>query len=306
MKKAFNSRKQQLQNDALYLLWFERLHDICLSFTRWEDTPFPEEIENDVIRYLNELLFQGHVVGFGLKDGYMPVLGQAVPGSGITWFGGHDTYTITTETGDIMSAARPDLALCYPTPSHSWTLYQLAAHYAMLLTQAEQSIKVNMINQNTPAIIQAPPGQELTYSNMFEQVAGFKPVVYGREGLLDSKNSDLLAYRYLQPAVYVSDKLEMLKHDIFNDFYNALGITAKSIEKKAQLISDELNIDAMANSLTKNIFMDCRQQFCDEVNRLTGGNMTVTYNVDKMVMDNVGMTAGEFYGGDPEKELLSS
>lgn len=297
-KKGYSSRKQQIQNETLYVLWFERLHDVCLAFCRWENLPFSESIRQDVGRYLNEMLFLGQPVGFALLNDYIPILGQAVASSGITWYGKSERYTITTHTGDAWTGPRSEMAICYPTAGMGWSLYQLAAHYAMLITQAEQSTKVNMINQNTPAIIQAPPGSELTYSNLFEQIAGYKPVVFGREGLLNDKNGELFAYRYLQPAVYVADKLEMVKHDLLNDFYNALGITAKSIEKRAQLISDELNIDAMANSLTKNIFMDPRKSFCEEVNRITGGAMTVAYNVDQMILDEAGMTDETVFGGE--------
>lgn len=287
MKKSFTNKKAQIQNQGVYILWFERLHDICLTLFKWENLPFDDILHNEISRYLNDILFYGQTAAF-IKvhagnnaadlDGYIPIIGEAVPSSKLTWYGGSYRYSIKTKTLQF-SGLRENTALCFPTPAGR-SLFTVAARYATLLAQADQSIHVNMINQNTPAIIQSPPGQELTYANMFEQVAGFKPVVYGREGLLGNEKEGLFAYRYLQPAQYVADKLEMLKHDLLNDFLNELGVSAKSIEKKAQLISDELNIDFTSNSLAKNIYLDQREDFCKQINKMYGENVKVTYNCD--------------------------
>lgn len=288
MKKSFTNKKTQIQNQEVYKLWFERLHDICLTLFKWSGFPFEDIIGNEIYRYLNEILFRGQTAAFGLADpdtgffsrdtGYIPIIGVAVPSDALTWYGGSYRYTIQTKT-DTFHGDRTETALCFPTPARR-SLAEISARYAMLLTQADMSTHVNMINQNTPAIISSPPGQELTYANMFEQVAGFKPVVYGREGILGNEKEGLFAYRYLQPATYVSDKLEMLKHDLLNDFFNELGISAKSIEKKAQLISDELNIDFTSNSLSKNIYLDQRQYFCDQIKMIYDMDVAVEYNCD--------------------------
>lgn len=316
MKKGYSNRKQQIQNEAVYLMYYQRLHDFCLSVFKWDGFPFPQQVNREICLYLNELLYRGDTVAYinvvpgtdraDVVLGYVPIIGAATPSDARTWWGGSDTWQIITETGTF-SAVRGEMALCKPSPTNR-SLMATCSWYAMQLAQAEQSIRVNMINQNTPAIIQSPPGQELTYANMFEQVAGFKPVVYGREGLLGDEKNGIFAYRYLQPAQYVADKLEMLKHDILNDFFNELGISAKSIEKKAQLISDELNIDFTSNSLAKNTFLDCRQAFCDEINYIFGLNVSVEYNVDVLYslrdmqyenVDNRGTTgtAGGSEGG---------
>ncbi len=284
MKKGFSNRKQQVQNEAVYTMFFERLHDFCLTFIKWKNLPFDEAIRPEIELYLNEILYRGQTAAFYMADpetgkpGYVPIIGAAIPSDAVTWYGGSYHYTIQTMR-ETFSVSREYTALCLPSPSKR-SLISMCAWYAMQLSQAEQSIRVNMINQNTPAIIQSPPGQELTYANMFEQVAGFKPVVYGRENLLGDDKNALFAYRYLQPAQYVADKLEMLKHDLINDFFNEIGISAKSIEKRAQLISDELNIDFTSNSLAKNVFLDVRKNFCKEINRIYGLNVDCEYNVD--------------------------
>lgn len=307
MKRSYKTQKQQAQNQTSFALWLSRLHDICLTVFKWEGLPFPVQIYKEVETYLNEILYKGRMAAFFriaellegdavvTPEGYIPLIAEAVPSNALTWYGGCNDYVLQTKT-EVFHGTRAAIALCHATPVNR-SLAVIAAHYATLLSQADMSMRVNMINQNTPAIIQSPPGQELTYANMFEQVAGFKPVVYGREGLLGDEKNGLFAYRYLQPAQYVADKLEMLKHDLLNDFFNELGVSAKSIEKKAQLISDELNIDFSSNSVSKNIFLDVRKDFCKQINEIFGLNVTCEFNVDVLnawrdfqieVADNVG------------------
>lgn len=287
MKRSYKSPKQQAQNEFNFSLWLSRLHDVCLTVFKWEGLPFPEPIYKDVELYLNEILYWGKQAAFfQIMDGsteaskllgYKPIIATVVPSDKITWCGVSYHYTLQTKT-TTFHGDKDNVAVCRPTPVNR-SLAMICEHYATLLCQCDMSMRVNLINQNTPAIIQSPPGQELTYANMFEQVAGYKPVVYGREGLLESKDG-IFAYRTLQPAVYVADKLEMLKHDLLNDFYNELGISAKSIEKRAQLISDELNIDFSSNSVSKNIFMDVRKDFCDQIKALYDIDVRCVYNVD--------------------------
>ncbi len=318
MKHSYKSNKQQAQNQTSFALWLSRLHDVCLTVFKWKGLPYPDNIYKEVETYLNELLYKGRVVAFFEatevleneflvdKTGYIPIIAEATPSNAITWFGGCNDYQLQTKTSTF-HAKRGDIALCHSTPANR-SLAVIAAHYATILSQLDMSMRVNIINQNTPAIIQSPPGQELTYANMFEQVAGFKPVVYGREGLLGDEKNGLFAYRFLQPAVYVSDKLEMLKHDLLNDFFNEIGISAKSIEKKAQLISDELNIDFSSNSVSKNIFLDVRKDFCKQINKLFGLNVDVEFNVDVLnaFRDFEIETADNVGEGDNESGVISN
>lgn len=287
-KKPYRAGKQQADNQWLYNLWYERLRDACLTFIKWSGLPFEDIIQDDIALYLNEMLFEGRTVGLikvtedsHVADpvfGYIPVIGAVIPSDAMTWYGGSYSYTIQTKT-DTFHATREAVALCRPSNAGR-SLMNITARYARILTQIEASAELNVKHQNTPAIIQSPPGQELTYQNMYEQVAGYKPVVYGRTGLMGDEREGLFAYRYLQPAVYVADKLEMLKHDVLNDFYNEIGVSAKSIEKKAQLISDELNIDYSSNSLSKNTFTDPREVFCKQVKEIYGDEISFEFNVD--------------------------
>lgn len=304
MKRSYQSKKQQIKNERVYLMWFARLHDLCLTLFKWDGLPFADAVNREIQIYLNEILFRGQNAGLAYVEPgpgiHVPVIGAVTPSDRITWWGGSNEYSLLTKT-DTFRVLREDLCICKNTPL-SEPLSFVCEYTAELLFMAQQCMRLNLLHQNTPVIIQSPPGQELTYANMFEQIAGYKPVVYGREGLMGNEKDGIYAYRYLQPAVYVADKVEMLKHDILNDFFNLLGISAKTIEKRAQIISDELNSDFSANSLSKNLYMDCRQAFCDEAKARYGLDITCSYNVDALqkIMNDWKITTPGDYEPDQE------
>lgn len=293
-KRAYKNKRQQLENEALFVLWQRRLKSYYHTIFKWEgfDSVFGLP-SKEIAWYLNEILYHGRTAGYTVRritagDGVLPsvvvaevpLVGELSSSGAVTWYGGAAGYTFQTHT-DSFLVPRDDVAVCYPSMSR-YPVSELVDTVARNLMACEQCVSVNLRGQNTPVIITAPPGQELTYANIFEEVAGYKPVVYGREGLLSEQKDTLFGYRFLAPAQYVADKVEMLKHDIINDFFNALGVSAKSIEKKAQIIADELNIDALSNNLVKRSFMDARKDFCAQCAAL-GAVFDCVYNVDEHI-----------------------
>lgn len=276
MKKSSNARDQTLLNRSRFTWWFEKLVDYYMTAYKWENLPFNEEDYYEIEMYFNSLLLESRCVGLAYVDGYMPVIGSVVPLDGYNWWGGSNRYCLTTKIGSY-TFNKGEIAICYNSPTKR-PMLQTINHYAYLLSDLDGIIDVNLKNQNTPAVIRSPHGQELTYVNAYEQVAGHKPVVFGREDLL---NDDRTWY-YPPKAEYICDKLELLKHDLLNDFFNELGITSKTVEKRAQLISDEVNIDRETISLSKNSFLDARERFAAAANKLFNLNIIVRQNIDAL------------------------
>lgn len=274
MKKSPNARDQTFLNLSRFNWWKDKLTDYYLTAFKWDGLPFSEDEYYEIETYFNSLLLESKCVGLAYVDGYMPVIGAVVPIDGYNWYGGSSRYSLTTKIS-THTFNKGEIAICYNSPTRR-PLLQTILHYAELLAEIDGIKDVNLKNQNTPAIIRSPHGQELTYVNAYEQVAGHKPVVFGREDLLNDDR-----YWYYPPhAEYICDKLELLKHDVLNDFFNEIGITSKTVEKRAQLITDEINIDRETISLMKNTFLDAREQFAKAANRLFNLNISVRQNID--------------------------
>lgn len=113
------------------------------------------------------------------------VVGECVPSSNPTWYGGATKYQcqtfVKTTSKDISEVATLTASLSPITNYDIVSIDGLCRHYAALLYECDRCINVNLKAQNTPAILNAPDGQELTFANLYEQVAGHKPVVYTRD-----------------------------------------------------------------------------------------------------------------------------
>lgn len=290
MHTRVTNKSVEAENRARFNWWRWKLAEYFLSAYKWEGLPFDDNIYGEVERRLNLILLETGKAGF-CYDGDYPIIGQVTASDAVTWWGGSYRYTITTCVGSTVSKDKSQVAICYNTPLRRSMFYTID-HYAQTLVNIDRAFDVNITSQNTPIIIRSPKGQELTYSNIFEQIAGHKPVVYGRENTFEEDTSPF----WLQPGVYVADKLELQHHDILNDFFFEIGVTSKTVEKKAQLISDEINIDRESISLAKNSLLDCRQSFCDQMKRLFGFDVKCKLNVDSLPQeysDVSGFNSGE-------------
>ena len=275
-KRSVTNKSQTALNRARFNWWRAKLVDYYLTAFKWDGFPFEKNNRYQIEMYLNELFLDGACVGFCYTDDTkaIPIVGAVNPNSGYNWFGGATTYTITNKIASYVKRA-DEIAIGWNCPTHR-PMYFTIDHYAQVLADIDGLEDVNLKAQNTPAVIRAPHGQELTYSNAYEQIAGHKPVVYGREDLM----SDEREWFYPPTAPYLCDKFELLKHDIINDYFNEIGVTSKTVEKRAQLLVDEINIDRESISLTKNSFLDARTQFCDSINELFGLDVSCEFNVD--------------------------
>lgn len=280
MHTPVKNKSVENENRSRFRWWRWKLAEWFLSVYKFDGLPFEESIYYDVERRLNMLLLETGAAALTYSDMVYrenPIIGEVSQNDAKTWYGGSNHYTITTYLGSV-TRRYDEIAICYNTPARRPMFYTID-HYAELLSNIEGAFKVNLSSQNTPMIIRAPQGQEITYSNLFEQVAGHKPVVYGRDQLLDE---DAKSMFYLQPSAYVADKLELQRHDVINDFFFDIGVTSKQIEKKAQLISDEINIDRESIAVVKNSYLDARRAFCRQASILTDSEITCRLNVDAL------------------------
>lgn len=107
--------------------------------------------------------------------------------------------------------------------------------YAEQLTNIDMAMYVNTFQQKTPRIIKCNEKQRLSLKNLFQQVDGFEVAIWA------DKDLDLSGVEVLDTvAPYVSDKMETLKHQVWNDALTFAGVENTNTDKKERLISDEV------------------------------------------------------------------
>ena len=104
------------------------------------------------------------------------------------------------------------------------------------LFDTERTIDVNLTAQKTPVLIEGDTKTILTLKNVYMQYSGNTPFIFGNKQFDISNKLNVLK----TDAPYLIDKLELHKHEIWNEALTYLGIDNANTDKKERLISDEV------------------------------------------------------------------
>lgn len=158
------------------------------------------------------------------------------------------------------------------------------ALFSNRLYNVERTMDVNLNSQKTPILIEGETSALLTLKNLYMQYDGNVPVIYGK------KNYDLNnALNVLKTdAPYVVDKLEIHKHELWNDCLTFLGINNMNTDKKERLIVSEAESNDDLINYYLNCFYKTRKQACDLINKKYNLDIKIELNkeVIKLLEEN--------------------
>lgn len=283
LKRNTKNQNVQAENIITAGMYYTFLRRIAVDAWSFEGLPFEDD---DIYRHANSILNENFVLGKlgGLwKENDFFVVGECIPSSALTWYGGATKYQCQTfvksTSKDISEVATLTASLSPFTNYDVVSIDGICRHYASLLYECDRCINVNLKAQNTPAILNAPDGQELTFANLYEQVAGHKPVVYTRDmSPLKNQYDDIRQIVYQTPAPFVAGNVEQLKSMLMSDFMFMLGVNGRTQSKVAQVSSLEVMQDAPTLMVLRNSYEQARQNFCNQCNKKFGLNVTATFN----------------------------
>lgn len=280
--KGLKGNKQQQENDWLndetYLGYMWTLYDLAVSVFKWNN--LPQGINKRMVeRWLlaNGMCLFVHDEGIANDPDQRSPEGYAM--LRMVQNGQFDIYNIPKKrqayTVDPNHAVAnydiTDSVICYNDNLGIPTFYRLDL-YAKMLWQCERTIYTNISQQKTPRIVKCTEKQRLSMQNLFAQVDGFMPTVWA------DKDLDLTGVEVLDTASpFIADKVQIIKHQIWNEALSYIGIENTNTDKKERLVSDEVagNMgDVMAQRFTR---LNSRQQFCEEVNEMFGLNISCEF-----------------------------
>lgn len=258
-------------NDQTYLSYMWRLYDLAVSVFEWKNLP-----KGINARMIERWLLANGMCLFVYDEAIKNDPEQRSPEGyamlRMTMTGGFDIYNIPKErqayTVDpkhsTMHFDITNSVICFNDNLGTPTFLQLDL-YAKMLWQLERSMYVNVAQQKTPRIVKCTEKQRMSLQNLFAQVEGFMPTVWA------DKDLDLTGVEVLDTASpFVADKLQIVKHQIWNEALTYLGIENTNTDKKERMVSDEVlnNMgDVEAQRFTR---LNSRKQFCEEVNEMFG------------------------------------
>ena len=151
--------------------------------------------------------------------------------------------------------------------------------FAMRLYETERTIDINLQAQKTPVLIEGDTKTILTLKNVYMQYSGNTPFIFGNKQFDISNKLNVLK----TDAPYLVDKLDIHKHQIFNDALTVLGIDNANTDKKERLITNEVESNEQLITYYLNCFYKTRKKACDEINEKFGLNIEISLN--KEVID---------------------
>lgn len=144
--------------------------------------------------------------------------------------------------------------------------------FARRLYEIERAIDVNVKGQKTPTLILCSEQQRLTMQNLYMQYDGNEPFIFG------NKDMDMTGITVLKTdAPYVADKLEVLKHNIWNEALTFLGIENANQDKKERLVADEVESNYGHVEAQRNVMLNSRKKAAELINRKFGTDIQVRF-----------------------------
>lgn len=259
--------RSMLANSWDFTQYEDMLFNIALSRFEWDGLP-----DTCDVRYLERALCMNGKAVY-MRDEEL----------------GADLTLKVNPTGKFNVYGIPTMRQCYGqngytvkrTPKDSVIIWNNLAHrptfpwitnFAMRLYDLDRTIDVNARAQKTPVLITCDENERLSFENIYAQLDGNRPVIYGSKSL-NKDNIQVLR----TDAPYVSDKIYQLKVNIWNEAMACLGIANLAMQKKERMISSEVSQQMGGTLAQRYSFIQARQEAANEINKMFGTNITVKF-----------------------------
>ena len=141
----------------------------------------------------------------------------------------------------------------------------------------KRSINANIKQQKFPYLITTNKNNELSMKKLYEKIQNGDPVIYG------SKEIDLNTIQVMQTNTpYVVDKLNQYRYELEREILTFFGLN-NNFEKKERLLTDEVNSNNDYVSSNIDLMLKTREEFCEEVNKMFGLNISVCKKYDLQI-----------------------
>ena len=280
-------------NNQTYIDYYQRLMEFAINMFEWRNLP-PTVDE----RFLELTLYE---------KGYCLYFNDEVVGNlalTCTIGGMLDVYRIPTErrafavNGYNKICTSQDSVLIFNNYLHTPTILTIEL-FARRLYEIERTIDVNVKAQKTPSLVLASEQQRLTMINLYMQYDGNEPFIFG------DKDMEFDGIKCLKTdAPYVADKLQVLKHQIWNEALTFCGIENSNQDKKERLVADEVGSNYGNIEAQRNVMLNARRQAADKINRMFGTNIEVGFRSSLNTMVNSENVSRETFEEVDEDESL--
>ena len=268
-------------NDATFIDYLDRFRKVALSVFEWVNLPSSMNamyLEKCLYYNGQAALFKHKNYGFintkCCSNGKINIYGY--PTSLNCYSYEYNTtrklYTGITEDLDpiekVVNKENKEFTECILV-QNNWERTPTAGSmelFAYRLYEAEQTAFVNIRAQKSPVLLLVDEHSRTTIENMFSQIDGNKPAIFGNKDNIDPNN-----YKALKlDAPFIADKIMDYKKEIWNEALTFLGINNIMVDKKERLITDEANSNNELINMNLQSYLAPREEACRQFNEKFG------------------------------------
>ena len=302
-RKTVNS---QLYNFKTYLNYRDKMTMLGLNVFQFKNiNPF---IDMSMVN--KELLCTGSIAWF--KDditGELLALPYTNVGS-LDFYGRPRAIMVRPFFGAynrVLYKARNEFVIMYDNEARI-PIYPFIVEGAERLALIKRTMDINISQQLTNSWWKTSQEKELTLRKVLEQVDSRVDTIVTYDDLdLDETQ------QVLNPAPFVTDKLNDAKHEEWAEFLEIIGITSLAVNKKERLITDEVFTSMGGTIASRFNRYESRRKAVEEINKLFNENIEVGFydglpstikNPDDFLGDNLNTDKNPVYSvpSIPESE----
>ena len=265
-------------NNYTYMQYYNRFVELAISMFEWKN--LPDTIDE---RFMELILFSQGSVLFFVDEVVGPLaLRYAVSG-------GFDVYHIPigrhaiADNGYTADRTIKDSVIIWNNMLKKPSSLDVEM-YAKRIYEIDRTIDINVQAQKTPVLVQGSDKEILTLKNLYKNYNGNAPVIYADKGLNPNSLKVLKT-----DAPYISDRLYVLKTQLYNECLTYLGISNVNIQKRERLLNDEVNRNMGGVLASRYSRLQMRKTACEQINKMFNLNIDVEYKEDSRMYD-----AGQF------------
>ena len=271
MKKIKEEELAMIINNETYTDYHERLKLLATSLFTWEN--LDKLCGTGATDFLEDTLFNEGIACFVNDDEIGFHIFKAKPNDKV------NTYDLPTSITAFSheynkSFDLEDVVLIKNNILKRPTIAS-SKLFAYRLYETERTIDVNLFAQKTPTILEGDEKSIVSLKNVFMQYSGNIPVLFGnRRFSIQNKINAIKT-----DAPYIIDKLELHKHEIWNEALTYFGINNANTDKKERLVTDEVKSNNQLIRYYLNCYYNARKKACDEINEKFLKNSEIKLNI---------------------------
>lgn len=144
--------------------------------------------------------------------------------------------------------------------------------YAQRVALCQRTIDININQQKTPRLWQVPQEKEQSLKQVLNEIDSFDEAIATYDNLSVDEITTIL-----NPAPFVTDKLQEEKEKIYNEFLRFIGIASLNVQKKERVISSEVSSAQGGTIAFRFNRFEPRKKAVEEINEKFGLDLSVEY-----------------------------